>query len=82
MKSLIKAVVIAAVLSAPVASFAQSNQPLPQNTQDSQAQAAKPQGAAQADTSGYGSGSYGTWQAGHARDTTVSSYSPPIYNAH
>ncbi|MFM0251077.1 hypothetical protein [Paraburkholderia sediminicola] len=79
MKSLIKAVAIAIVLSAPIASFAQSNQPAPQNTQATQASGQ--QGAAQADTSGYGSGSHGTWQAGRGSDTTVSSYSPPIYNA-
>ncbi|MFM0735493.1 hypothetical protein PQQ52_33955 [Paraburkholderia sediminicola] len=82
MKSLIKAVVIALVLGAPIASFAQSSQPAPQNAQGAQAQVSKQQGAAaQADTSGYGSGSRGTWQAGHGSDTAVSSYSPPIYNA-
>ncbi|MFL9989243.1 hypothetical protein P0D72_40585 [Paraburkholderia sediminicola] len=81
MKSLIKAVAIAFVLGAPIASFAQSNQPAPQNAQGTQAQVSTQQGAAQADTSGYGSGSRGTWQAGHGNDTTVSSYSPPIYNA-
>ncbi|NPT48055.1 hypothetical protein GNZ12_43620 [Paraburkholderia sp. 1N] len=82
MKSLIKAVAIAVVLSAPIASFAQSNQPAPQNAQATQAtQASGQQGAAQADTSGYGSASHGTWQAGRGSDTTVSSYSPPIYNA-
>jgi hypothetical protein len=81
MKSLIKAVAIAVVLSAPIASFAQSNQPLPQNAQGSQAQAAQQQRAAQADTSGYGSGNRGAWQAGYGNDTVVSSYSPPIHNA-
>jgi hypothetical protein len=81
MKSLIKAVAIAVVLGAPIASFAQSNQSAPQNAQGTQAQASGQQGAAQADTSGYGSGSRGTWQAGRGSDTTVSSYSPPVYNA-
>ncbi|MFM0502180.1 hypothetical protein [Paraburkholderia caffeinilytica] len=81
MKSLIKAVAIAVVLGAPIASFAQSNQPALQNTQGTQAQVSTQQGTAQADTSGYGSGSHGTWQAGRGSDTSVSSYSPPIYNA-
>jgi hypothetical protein len=81
MKSLIKAVAFALVLGAPIASFAQSNQPAPQNAQGAQAQVSGQQGARQADTSGYGSGSHGTWQAGHGNDTTLSSYSPPIYNA-
>ncbi|MGF6905422.1 hypothetical protein [Paraburkholderia sp. GAS348] len=82
MKSLIKAVAVAVVLGAPIASFAQSNQPAPQNTQGAQTQVSEQQqGARQADTSGYGSGSHGTWQAGYGSDTTVSSYSPPIHNA-
>ena len=81
MKSLIKAVAIAVVLGAPIVSFAQSTQSAPQNAQGTQAQASGQQGAAQADTSGYGSGSRGTWQAGRGSDTTVSSYSPPVYNA-
>lgn len=80
MKSLIKAVAIAAVLAAPVVSFAQSsNQSTSQGAQAVQAQSE--QNAAQADNSGYGSGSRGTWQAGRGGDTVVSSYSPPIYNA-
>lgn len=80
MKSLIQAVAIAVVLAAPVASFAQSsNEPAPQGAQA--AQASSQQGAAQADNSGYGSASLGTWQAGQSNDTTVSSYSPPIHNA-
>ena len=81
MKSFIKAVAIAVVLGAPIASFAQSNQPASQNAQGTQAQVSTQQGAAQADTSGYGSASRGTWQAGRGGETTVSSYSPPIYNA-
>jgi hypothetical protein len=81
MKSLIKAVAIAAVLSAPIVSFAQSSQPLPQNGPGSQAQTVQQQRASQADTSGYGSGSRGTWQAGYGNDTVISSYSPPIHNA-
>lgn len=80
MKSLIQAVAIAVVLAAPVASFAQSsNEPVAQGAQA--AQASSQQGAAQADNSGYGSASLGTWQAGQSNDTTVSSYSPPIHNA-
>ena len=81
MKSLIKAVAIAVVLGAPIASFAQSNQPAPQDAQGTHAQVSAQQGTAQADTSGYGSASRGTWQAGHGNDMSVSSYSPPIYNA-
>lgn len=80
MKSFIKTVAIAVVLGAPIASFAQSNQPAPQNAQDTQAQVFEQQGAAQADTSGYGSGGHGTWQAGQGSETAVSSYSPPIHN--
>ena len=82
MKSLIQAVAIAVVLAAPVASFAQSsNDPASQGTQAVQTQASGQLQSAQTDNSGYGSGSRGTWQAGHGNDTTVSSYSPPIYNA-
>jgi Ni/Co efflux regulator RcnB len=83
MKSLIQAVAVALVLAAPVASFAQSadQQGVSQDTQATQAQAAGRQNAAQADNSGYGSGSHGTWQSGRGNSTTVSSYSPPIYNA-
>jgi len=81
MKSLIQAVAIAVVLAAPVASFAQSaNQPESQESQATQAQVSGQQNKAQAD-SGYGSGSHGTWQSGRGGSTTVSSYSPPIYNA-
>lgn len=83
MNSLIKAVAIAVVLSAPIASFSQSNQPVApaqQNTQAAGQRVSEQKDAAQADTSGYGSGSNGTWQAGRS-DTTLSSYSPPIYNA-
>lgn len=82
MKSLIQAVAIAVVLAAPVASFAQSaNQGGTQDTQATQAQASGQQNAAQAENSGYGSGSHGTWQSGRGGSTTISSYSPPIYNA-
>ena len=82
MKSLIQAVALAVVLAAPVVSFAQSaSQPVAQDAQAVQTQAAGQQHAAQTDNSGYGAGSHGTWQAGRGTDTTVSSYSPPIYNA-
>ena len=78
MKSLIQAVAIAVVLAAPVASFAQSsNDPA---AQGAQTQPAGRQDSAQANNSGYGSASVGTWQAGQGGDTTVSSYSPPIRN--
>ncbi|WGS51542.1 hypothetical protein LFL96_08605 [Paraburkholderia sp. D15] len=82
MKSLIQAAALAVVLAAPVASFAQASmQPATQDTQAVQTQSAGQAVGAQAATSGYGSGSRGTWQAGAANETTVSSYSPPIYNA-
>jgi FlaG/FlaF family flagellin (archaellin) len=82
MKSLIQAVALAVVLAAPVASFAQSaGQPVSQDSQATQPQAAGQSNTAEADRSGYGAGSHGTWQAGRGTDTTVSSYSPPIYNA-
>lgn len=82
MKSLIQAVAIAVVLVMPVASFAESSTPsAAQDAQSVQAAPAVQQNAAQAASSGYGSGSHGTWQAGYANDTTVSSYSPPIHNA-
>ncbi|XUW86970.1 hypothetical protein OH764_08940 [Burkholderia sp. M6-3] len=82
MKSLIQAVAIAAVLGAPIASFAQpSAQAGTQDTQAAQTEAAGQQGFARADNSGYGSGSHGTWQAGRGGDVTFSSYSPPVYNA-
>ncbi len=81
MKSLIKAVAIAVVLSAPLVSFAQSNQTVPQSAQGAQTQVTRQQGGNVTDTSGYGSASHGSWQAGRCGETTVSSYSPPIYNA-
>jgi hypothetical protein len=82
MKSLIQAVAIAVVLAAPVASFAQSaDQGASQGTQATQVQASGQQNAQQANNSGYGAGSHGTWQSGRGGSTTVSSYSPPIYNA-
>jgi hypothetical protein len=83
MKSLIQAVAVAFVLAAPVASFAQSASQ-PQDLQEHQAaqtQAAGLRHAAQTDDSGYGVSSHGTWQSGRGTHTTVSSYSPPIYNA-
>jgi hypothetical protein len=81
MKSLIKAVAVAVVLSAPVVSFAQSNPTVSQSVQGTQTQVTQQQGGNVADTSGYGSTSHGSWQAGRGGETTVSSYSPPIYNA-
>lgn len=82
MKSLIQAVAIAVVLVVPVASFAgSSTQSGAQDAQSVQAAPADQQNPTQAASSGYGSGSHGTWQAGYANDTTVSSYSPPIHNA-
>jgi FlaG/FlaF family flagellin (archaellin) len=82
MKSLIQTVALAVVLAAPVASFAQpAGEPASQDSQAMHTQAARPHHAARTDDSGYGASSHGTWQAGSSTDTTVSSYSPPIYNA-
>ncbi|MFL9964234.1 hypothetical protein PQR02_24860 [Paraburkholderia sediminicola] len=82
MKSLIQAVALAVVLAAPVASFAQAaGQPVSQDSQATRTQAAAQSNTDEAGRSGYGAGSHGTWQAGRGTDTTVSSYSPPIYNA-
>jgi len=108
MKSLIKAVAIAAVLAAPVVSFAQSNQPLtraqvreeliqlekagynpstandydyPANIQAAEARVAAQKGVAQADATGYGPSENGSSQVGRRTETTISPYSPPVYNA-
>ncbi|MFM0226274.1 DUF4148 domain-containing protein [Paraburkholderia dipogonis] len=105
MKSLIEAVVIAALISAPLAAFAQSNQPVtraqvraeliqlekagynpgtandddyPANIQAAEARVAAQKSAAQ--TSGYGSATNGSSQAGGRSDTTNSSYSAPVVN--
>lgn len=109
MKSLIQAVAIAALLAAPVASFAQSNQPLtraqvraqlvqlekagyspaqgrdpyyPADIQAAEARVAAQNGTAQAETTGYGSGSNGSSQAGQRAEVTASPYSPPVYVGH
>ncbi|MFL9918805.1 DUF4148 domain-containing protein [Paraburkholderia fungorum] len=105
MKSLIEAAVIAALIAAPLAAFAQSNQPVTRaevraqlvqlekagydpamsNADDYPAniQAAEARIAAQntvAQTSGYGSATNGSSQAGSHTDTTLSSYSAPVVN--
>ncbi len=103
MKSLIEAVVIAALITAPLAAFAQSNQPVTRaqvraelvqlekagynpstaNMDDYPAnlQAAEARVAAQtAQTSGYGSATNGSSQAGSSTETTSSSYSVPVAN--
>ncbi|WP_144138216.1 hypothetical protein [Paraburkholderia sp. BCC1884] len=81
MKSLFQAVAIAVVLSAPVVSFAQSsNEPVSQGAQSAQTQASGQQNGAQANNSGYGSATHGSWQSGRGSETTFSSYSPPVYN--
>jgi hypothetical protein len=104
MKSLIKAVALAAVLAIPAVSFAQSNQPLtraevraqlvqlekagynpadssdahyPQAIQQAEARVSASNDAAQ--SSGYGSATTGTSDAGHRTEGALSSYSPPIY---
>jgi hypothetical protein len=105
MKSLMKAVAIAAVLAAPVISFAQTNEPVTRaqvrnelvqlekagynpatandNDYPNDIQAAEARVAAQnGNTTGYGSGANGSTQAGQRSETTVSTYSPPVYNVH
>lgn len=103
MKSLIEAAVIAALITAPLAAFAQSNQPVtraqvraelvqlekagynPATSNDydypANIQAAEARVAAQnAQTSGYGSSTNGSSQAGSRASTTPSSYSAPVAN--
>ncbi|ANB72199.1 hypothetical protein AYM40_07345 [Paraburkholderia phytofirmans OLGA172] len=115
MKSLIQAVIVAAVLAAPVATFAESNQPVTraqvraelvqlekagyntasrnEATYPAEIQAAEARVAAQnvqnsmahahvVDTSGVGGVVSGSSQSDRATETTVSTYSPPIYRAH
>jgi hypothetical protein len=110
MKSLIKAVAIAAVLAVPAISFAQSqgNGPVtraqvrnelvqleaagyrpslndinyPDDLQKAQARVNAQNGAAVVQTSGYGPDTSGSSQSGSRTDGAVSSYSPPVYNAH
>lgn len=105
MKSLIKAVAIAAVLAVPAVSFAQSqgsNGPVTraqvraelaqleaagyhpyQNDQyyPEDIQRAEARVNAQGN-SGYGPSTSGSSQSGSRTDGAVSSYSPPVYNAH
>jgi hypothetical protein len=103
MKSFIEAAVIAALIAAPLAAFAQSSQPLtraevradlvqvekagynpndwihyPDNIQAAEARVAADKGAAQADATGYGSGSNGSSQAGQRASSAVSTYSAPV----
>jgi uncharacterized membrane protein len=105
MKSLIQAVAIAAVLATPVASFAQSNQPLtraevraqlvqieqagyspargrdpyyPTDIQAAEARVAAQNGAAQAETTGYGAATNGSSQSGQRAEVSVSSFSAPV----
>ncbi|MFL9890132.1 DUF4148 domain-containing protein [Paraburkholderia sp. RL17-383-BIF-A] len=105
MKSLIEAAVIAALITAPLAAFAQSNQPVtraqvraelvqlekagynpatasdpqyPADIQAAEARVAAQNGAVQ--TSGYGSATNGSSQAGSRSETTRSSYSAPVVN--
>jgi hypothetical protein len=111
MKSLIKAVALAAVLVVPAVSFAQSqgdNGPVtraqvrnelvqleaagyrpnvndinyPNDLQRAQARVNAENGAAVVQTSGYGGAATGSSQSGSRTDGAVSSYSPPVYNAH
>ncbi|QGZ63515.1 DUF4148 domain-containing protein [Paraburkholderia acidisoli] len=109
MKSLIKAVAIAAVLAVPAVSFAQAqgtngpvtraqvraelaqleaagyrpyqnDQYYPEDIQRAEARVNAQNNLAGAQTSGYGPSTNGSSQSGS--DGAVSSYSPPVYNAH
>jgi hypothetical protein len=107
MKSLIKSVVIALAVAAPVASFAHLSAPVtraqlraelvqlekagynpgtsndydyPANIQAAEARVAAQNGTAQ--TSGYGSATSGSSQAGSRAQVTASSYSAPVYVGH
>ncbi|WP_322102742.1 DUF4148 domain-containing protein [Paraburkholderia sp. J41] len=111
MKSLIKAVAVAAVFAVPALSFAQaqgSNGPVsraqvraelsqleaagyhpsannvyyPEDIQKAEARVNAQNGVAAAQTSGYGPSTSGSSQSGFRSDGAVSSYSPPVYNAH
>ncbi|CAG9250338.1 conserved exported hypothetical protein [Paraburkholderia unamae] len=104
MKSLIKAVALAAVLAVPAVSFAQSqgnNGPVTRaqvrgelvqleaagyhpsvNDLYYPADLQQAQSRVNAQTSGYGPATNGSSQSGSRTDGAVSSYSPPIYNAH
>ncbi|MEM5398736.1 DUF4148 domain-containing protein [Paraburkholderia sp. EG287A] len=111
MRTLIKAVAIAAVLAVPAISFAQSqgtNGPVtraqvrselkqleaagyrpsvndlyyPDDLQRAQARVNAQSGGAVAQATGYGPATSGSSQSGARTDGAVSSYSPPVYNAH
>ncbi|NML32592.1 hypothetical protein [Paraburkholderia antibiotica] len=94
MKSLIEAVVIAALIATPLATFAQSNQTRQQEIQatpraaqaqldktDHQPSSAAVRAATQnqvARNSGYGAPANGSSQTGSRMETTASSYSAPV----
>ncbi|QGZ57384.1 DUF4148 domain-containing protein [Paraburkholderia acidiphila] len=111
MRTLIKAVAIAAVLAVPAISFAQSqgsNGPVtraqvrnelvqleaagyrpsvndlnyPNDLQRAQARVNAQNGGAVAQATGYGPATSGSSESGSRTDGAVSSYSPPVYNAH
>jgi len=54
----------------------------PDDLQKAQARVNAENGAAVAQTSGYGAATNGSSQSGSSTDGAVSSYSPPVYNAH
>ncbi|MGF6723996.1 FlaG/FlaF family flagellin (archaellin) [Paraburkholderia sp. GAS41] len=54
----------------------------PANIQAAEARVAAQNASAQADTTGYGSSANGSAQTGQRTETTISTYSPPVYNAH
>ncbi|MGF6238427.1 MULTISPECIES: DUF4148 domain-containing protein [Paraburkholderia] len=54
----------------------------PSDIQAAEARVAAQNGTAQAETTGYGPGTSGTSQSGQRAETTLSTYSPPVYVAH
>ncbi|WP_144150475.1 DUF4148 domain-containing protein [Paraburkholderia sp. BCC1885] len=54
----------------------------PSDIQAAEARVAAQNAAAQAETTGYGPSASGTSQTGQRAETSVSSYSPPVYVAH
>jgi len=54
----------------------------PSDIQAAEARVAAQNGAAQAETTGYGPSASGTSQTGQRAEVSASSYSPPVYVAH
>jgi hypothetical protein len=82
MKLFVQSLFVAVALSAPIIAFSQSTaQTVPGKDQVTQARVADQPVDSKMDVAGYGPGSRGSSQSGRPVDTTVSSYSPPVYIA-